>query len=144
MDIYEVQTALAAAMADVEDSTGRKLHCYEYVPNAVLAPAFYVAEYDIDPHMTMGGRYDVRFTCRLLVSGAQDRQPQKELAGFLSQSGASSIFAAVQAARGAPGQLALDGAADDLSIVDRIRVQMFKIGETSYYGAQFAIRVVGS
>jgi len=144
MDIYTVQTALADMAANVVDSDARKLHVYEYVPNSVQTPAWYVAEYTVDPYMTMGQRFGVVFTCRLLVSAATDKAGQRHLAGLLSQTGSGSIFAAVEAARGAPGSLALGGACDDLAVIPPARVRMFRIADTDYYGAEINIKTIGS
>jgi hypothetical protein len=144
VDIYQVQVELANALSDVITLDGKKLHCYEYVPNLPVYPAFYVAEYTIDPYMTMGGRYRVTFQTRLLIAPSTDRHAQKVLAHLLSQVGAGSIYAAFEAARGEPGQLALGGTADDFAINPPIKVQMFQIGDTLVYGADIPIEVIGS
>lgn len=141
MDIRAVRAALAAACGGIDGLT-----CTGYVPDAVAEPHFYAGEVEIDVNNAFGrGGHDVaRVTCRVLVSRADDLAGQALLDTYLSRTGASSIRAALNTARGAPGQLALDGTCDDFSI-DRIQgYRLYQVGETQYFGAEIIVRVIGS
>lgn len=139
MDLSVVRQELANAADTIAGLT-----CYGYVPDSISEPCFYAGEVEIDPKQTYGGSDVALVTCRVLVSKADDRSGQMALDGYLSRSGAKSIRAALLAARGAPGELALNGAADDLSIE---RIQGYRIYETAdskYYGAEIIVKVIGT
>jgi hypothetical protein len=108
VDIAAVRLALAAAADTIAG-----LNCYSYHPNDIVEPAFIVWDVEIDFDQAMHrGMDEARFTCAVLVATSDDKAGQANLDAYLAGSGASSIKAALEAARGAPGQLALSGAAE--------------------------------
>jgi hypothetical protein len=119
--------------------------CYEYAPDEPNVPCFYPAEGVIVPKTTMAGNAQLTLTCRVLASGAEDLDGQKLLDEMLSMSGDYSVWTALEAARGTPGQLALDGACDDLYMnrVDGYRMVPGP-NESRWYGANLTILVIGS
>nr|WP_203689081.1 hypothetical protein [Streptomyces sp. SID12488] len=121
-----------------------KLTSTGYVPDSVVVPCFFVAEVDINFDKTMGrGTDELMFTCRVLAGRADDRSSQRVLDALLSGAGVASLKQALEAARGAPGELALGGAADDLHLE---RVQGYRWYEhqgSSYVGAELAVKVIG-
>lgn len=146
MQISVVRDRIAdAARAVVLPAGIGKLTCTGYVPDSVVAPCFFVAEVDINFDKTMGrGTDELMFTCRVLAGRADDRSAQRILDALLSGAGAASLKRAIEAARGAPGELALNGAADDLHIE---RVQGYRWYEhqgSSFVGAELSIKVIGS
>jgi hypothetical protein len=62
---------------------------------------------------------------------------------MLSGSGAASLKAAFTAARGAPGQLALGGLADDVHLQRVQGYRWYEHAGSSYVGAELAVRVIG-
>lgn len=108
MDISAVRDAIAAA-ASAATSTP-KLTCTGFAPDAITEPHFYVGDYTGDYNQTHGGSELIEFTCGLMVGRPDDRAAQALLDGYLSRSGPASVKAAIEAARGAPGQPALGGA----------------------------------
>lgn len=146
MQISTVRTRIAAAAAaGVTMPAGApSLKCSGYTPDSIVAPHFFVAEYTQDYDKTMRrGIDELEFTCRVLVSRADDRSSQEVLDALLSGTGTASLKAAIEAARGAPGERALDGAADDLHVM---RVQGYRWYEhegTQYVGAELIIKVIG-
>lgn len=140
MDIAAVRAGLAAAAATI---TG--LTTYAYVPDSVTEPCFYPGGYEVDfDRAFVRGLDEVNFTCYILVSRADDATGQARLDAFLKGSGATSLKAALEAARGAPGQLALSGAADDLHVTRVEGYGQYTIGDTVYYGAKLLVTVIGS
>ncbi|MFF1685932.1 hypothetical protein [Streptomyces sp. NPDC058254] len=145
MDITAVRQGLAAAAKAVTMPSGvAKLKVFPYVPDAVAAPCFFVAEVDITYDKTFGrGTDELSFTCRVLISAANDRASQRTLDALLSGSGPSSLKQAIEAARGAPGELALGGAADDLRIERVQGYRWYEHAGAEYVGAELVIKVIG-
>jgi hypothetical protein len=146
MQISTVRTRLAAAAEAVVMPTGSPpLTCTGYVPDSVTAPHFFVGEVEITFDKAFRRALDVaEFTCRVLVGRADDKSAQQILDGLLSGSGAASLKAAIEAARGAPGEYALDGAADDLHVMRVQGYRWYEHAGTQYVGAELVIKVIGS
>lgn len=143
LDLVKVALRDAVIAAEIPD-----LDCYAYVPAKPHPPCFYPGEVTFAPNNSFGpgpGGYDTaEIVCRVLVSAAEDADGQLLLDRYLSRSGQYSIRAALLAARGAPGELALDGTADDLSILRIDNYRQIAAGDDVYFGAQIIVRVVGS
>jgi hypothetical protein len=145
VQISPIRSAIADAARTVvlPDGIG-KLTTTGYVPDSIAAPAFFVAEVEVNYDRAMGRKLDeLLFTCRVLVGRTDDRTSQKILDSLLSGSGTASLKVAIDAARGAPGQAALGGLADDLHLQ---RVQGYRWYEhegTPYVGAELVIKVIG-
>lgn len=145
MQISPVRDAIATAAQTVVLPAGTaKLTCSGYTPDAITAPHFFVAEVEVTYDRTMGrGQDELQFTARALVARSDDRSSQQILDALLSGAGPASLKAAIEAARGTPGQAALGGLADDLHVV---RVQGYRWYEhegVQYIGAELIIRVIG-
>jgi hypothetical protein len=146
MQISTVRTKIAEAASAVVMPTGAPaLTCTGYVPDAVTAPHFFVGEYTQQfDKAYKRGLDELEFTCRVLVSRADDKSSQEILDALLSGSGTSSLKAAIEAARGAPGELALDGAAHDLHVMRVQGYRWYEHAGTQYVGAELIIKVIGS
>lgn len=143
MNVAAVKQALADAVA-AKAIVG--LNCYGYSPSAPAIPAFTVGAVTVDPNQTFGGSDVGEFTCTVLASAADDLDGQAALDRYLSRSGTESVREALLAARGEPGELALDGVADDLTIVrvDGYKLIQYAGDGATYYGADITVRVLGS
>jgi hypothetical protein len=145
VQISAVRDAIAQAASTVvlPDGIG-KLTCSGYTPDSVVAPHFFVAEYTQDYDKAMRRSLDdLEFTCRVLVARSDDRASQRILDSMLSGSGPASLKAAIEAARGAPGQYALGGLAHDLHVM---RVQGYRWYEhegAQFVGAELIVKVIG-
>lgn len=145
MQISEVREAIATAARAVVLPTGiRKLTCTGFTPDSVTEPHFFVGEYTIDYHQTYGKSSNAEFTCRLLVGRADDRASQRLVDACFSDVGAASLVVAIEAARGAPGQLALGGLADDLRAVRAGPLRWYEHAGVKYVGGDLIIKVIGS
>lgn len=145
MQIAAIRDALAdAARAVVLPSNAGNLVCTGHMPDSVTVPQFFPADVEVDYDTAYGrGQDDLTITCRILVSRADDRRGQAILDALLSGSGTASLKVAIEAARGAPGEAALGGLADDLQVK---RVQGYRLYEhagTQYLGAEITVRVIG-
>lgn len=144
MDLTAVRKALAAACEAVNTAT-QPMTCLPYVPSRVVPPTLYVQPARTEFDKTMARGMDAQmFTVSVVVAKADDEASQDLLDLYLAGSGPLSVKAAIEAARGVPGQLALGGAADDLHVQSVDAYRWFTFGETQYLGAQFAVRVIGS
>ncbi|WP_327413232.1 hypothetical protein [Streptomyces sp. NBC_01233] len=145
MQMSAVREAIAAAAREVVLPSGLpKLTCHGYTPDSITAPCFFAAEYSLEFDKAMGRALDeAELTCRVLVGRADDVSAQRTLDALLSGSGPASLKAAIEAARGAPGEYALGGLAHDLHVT---RVQGYRWYEhqgTQYVGAELIIRIIG-
>lgn len=145
MQISPIRDAIADAARTVTLPAGTgKLTTTGYVPDSIAAPAFFVAEVEVNYDRAMARKLDeLLFTCRVLVGRSDDRTSQKILDSLLSGSGTASLKAAIEATRGAPGEAALGGLAHDLHVQ---RVQGYRWYEhegTTYVGAELIIKVIG-
>lgn len=140
MDIKAIRKALADVVRDAVPS----LNCFGYLPESIPEPCFYVGEVEIDFDRTFRrGLDEALITCRVLTGRSDDRAGQEALDRYLSGSGEHSIKAAIEAARGAPGEAALGGLCDDLHVRRVQAYRLFLVGEVYYYGAEIIVRVIG-
>lgn len=140
MDVGAVKKALAAAVRSAVPS----LNCFGYLPDSIPEPAFCVGEVEITYDQAFArGLDELLVTCLLLVSRADDRSGQAALDRYLSGSGPHSLKRAIEAARGAPGEAALGGLADDLHLQRVQAYRTYTTGETTYYGAEMVVRIIG-
>lgn len=150
MDLARIRQGIADAVKAVGlDAQGLKLTCTPYVPDSVTVPAFYVSGVDEITYATTfgapgAGLADLTLQCTVLVSRASDRDGQAALDAYLSTSTGQSIYAAIEAARGAPGAPALAGACDDLHVTGASGYGQYTVGDGVYYGARFQVHVIGS
>lgn len=145
MQISQVRDAIAdAARAVVLPAGIGKLTCTGYVPDAVTAPCFFVGEVEVTFDKAMARKLDeLLFTCRVLAGRADDRSSQRIIDALLSGSGDASLKAAIEAARGAPGEMALDGLAHDLHVQRVQGYRWFEHAGSTYVGAELVIKVIG-
>ncbi|GAA2108703.1 hypothetical protein [Streptomyces synnematoformans] len=145
MQVSAIRTALAdAARAVVLPEGIGKLTATGYVPDAVTAPHFFVGEYTQSFDRAMRRALDeLEFTCRVLVSRADDAAGQRTLDSMLSGSGPASLKQAIEAARGAPGEYALGGLAHDLHVMRVQGYRWFEHNGTDFIGAELVIKVIG-
>lgn len=145
MQISPIRDAIAdAARAVVLPAGIGALTCTGYVPDSVVAPCFFVGEVDINYDRTMGrGTDELLFTCRVLAGRADDQSAQRILDALLSGAGPASLKQALEAARGAPGQMALGGLADDLHLERVQGYRWYEHAGASYVGAELAVKVIG-
>ncbi|MFE2556672.1 hypothetical protein ACFXGT_11640 [Streptomyces sp. NPDC059352] len=145
MHMSAVRAAIAdAARLVVMPAGTAKLTCTGYVPDAVSAPHFVVGEYSVEYDKAMGRALDeAEFTCRVLVGRVDDRAGQELLDALLDGSGPASLKAAIEAARGAPGEYALGGLAHDLRVTRIQGYRWYEHNGIQYVGAELIIRVIG-
>jgi hypothetical protein len=146
VDITAVRKALADAASGVilPAKTG-SLTTTWYLPDAVTEPHFFIAEYDQDFDKVFGrGQDEITFTCRLLVGRADESSAQEVLDLMLSGAGNASLKEVLERARGAPGQMALGGLADDFHVTRTQGNRWYEHNGTQYVGAEIIVRVIGS
>ncbi|MCY0943536.1 hypothetical protein [Streptomyces antarcticus] len=145
MHLGPIREAIADAARTVVLPAGAgKLTCTGYIPDAVIAPHFFTGEYELEFDKAYGRAQDqAELTCRVLVGRADDATAQRTLDALLSGAGPASLKQAVQAARGAPGEYALGGLADDLHIRRVQGYRWYEHAGTQYVGAELIIKIIG-
>lgn len=145
MQIAQIRAALAAAAATVVMPAGvPKLTCTGYVPDAVTEPHFFTGEVEVEFDKAMGRKLDqLLVTCRVLVGRGDDRASQEVLDALLSGSGPASLKQAIESARGAPGEYALDGLAHDLHVQRVQGYRWYEHAGSTYVGAELVVKVIG-
>jgi len=136
--LNEVRRALADAIRGIDG-----LDVFHYTPGSVVVPCAYLADVEIEPNTTFRGEDDHTFTLRVLTSAADDESGQDLLDEFLSRDGSRSIRAALETARGANGEYALGGAADDLNVTRVGAYRTYTEGGGTYFGGEITVRVIG-
>lgn len=119
------------------------LTVYDYVPDSVEVPAFYTADVSVQFSADFGQAADYEVICRVLTGRGEDRSGQRALLAYMG-TGPGSIWAAIMAARGGPGEYALNGAADDVMVRRVQGHRIYTVGEKSYYGAEVLVRAIGN
>lgn len=143
MDINAVFVALAAAVNDAQiQGTTKRVVATAFSPDSPTPPHFFVAEFIGDYDETFGEDMNLTVTARLMLSRASEDTGQAE-ARSLAGTGTSTIRAALEAARGAPGQAALGGACDDLQLKRVVGPRLYQYGDDQFYGLEFTIFILG-
>lgn len=146
MQISAIRSAIADAAREVTVPAGtRALTCTGHLPDSITEPHFFIADVSIEFDRAMNRGLDsLELTARILVGREDDLSSQSILDALLSGSGSGSLKAAIEAARGAPGESALDGLAHDLR-VERVQgYRWFEHAGITYVGAEMIIRVIGA
>ncbi|MFF0295551.1 hypothetical protein ACFYST_06070 [Kitasatospora sp. NPDC004614] len=145
MQVSTVRKALAAAARTVVLPSGvPSLTCTGFVPDSVTEPHFFVGEVAVTYDTAMNRRQDeLEITCRVLVGRQDDEASQLVLDALLSGAGPASLKAAIEAARGAPGEPALGGLADDFRLERVQGYRWYEHAGIQYVGAELIIHVWG-
>lgn len=122
----------------------------DHLPDQPVLPSFELAEFNMTYHRTMAteahpfGQVNVQITANLLLSRAGAQTGQAE-ARRLASPANDSIVAALLAARGAPGQPALNGACEDFYVQSARGPRLIDGGTETvkFYAIEFAIHLIG-
>ena len=145
LDIDAVYQGLAAAIngAAIQGTT-RQVTATAFSPDLPEPPHFFCAEFDGTYDRTFGGQMELVVTARLMLSRADDDGESGQREAFrLASAGADTIREAINEARGAPGEDALDGACDDLYLRRVTGPRLYDYGDDNFYGLEFTIFVMG-
>lgn len=133
MDIQAVEQGLANAAGTISG-----LRSFPSLPDSIEPPTFGVAEVEIVYNRAFGtpGLSEVLFTCGVLTSRGNTDTGRGALNGYLAETGAGSIKAALEADR------TLAGVAKTLN-VERARgaYRLYEFAGVHYLGAMYDVRV---
>src|SRR5262245_60571879 len=108
MDLLAIQQGLATAASAISG-----LRAFATLPDTINPPTFAVIENDLEYNQTFGnGMTQINFICGLYLTNSE--QGREALIGYLTNSGVTSIKAALEADK------TLGGTAKTLN-VDRVR-----------------------
>lgn len=143
MDIFAVREAIAAAVHETDVLGGTlQLTATAWLPDSLNAPQFFIADYEVDLHKSMGGLTVIEFTARVLTGMADERSAQEATDVLFSPTGATSLKALIEAERN-HSTGALGGLVDDLTVT-RVRGNLkYTHNGIDYVGGEITIRVIG-
>lgn len=137
LDIDAVTEAIAAAITAAQINLhGKKVNAYDYNPDAILAPAFCVADWKLDPHQAFNGDTWWTVTCRLYADRAGDLSGQQQ-----ARKGVALVVAALEGTRNHSAG-ALGGLADDLVVRGVSGPRLYDISGVEFYGVEFTVFVL--
>ena len=143
LDVDLVFRQLAAAVTDAQiPGTTKRVVATPFSPDNPTPPHFFVAEFIGDYDETYGEDMNLTVTARLMLSRASEDTGQAE-GRSLAGTGTNTIRHALEAARGAPGQAALNGACDDIQLKRVVGPRLYQYGDDQFYGLEFTIFVLG-
>lgn len=147
MDVRAVRQGVADAINEAAIVVnGHPLTAFSFVPAEGPTPFAYVQLEGVSFDKTFHrGLDEIELTLMVMCSISDDQSGQEQLDALLSGSGSSSIKAAMEAARGAPGESALGGAADDVYVdgTDSAPRWFDWSDGKKYYGCGLKVRVIG-
>lgn len=144
MDVALIVDRLVEAAGTAVSTPALTMTTYDYVPDDVEVPCVYPESIITDFDQTHGrGTDKLTVKLRLLCARTDDRAGQHMLYGYLAGSGAGSIKAAIEAARGLPGVGALGGACDDLHVSGHAEARWYELAGERLVGADFTVTIIG-
>lgn len=144
MELVDVCEGIAAAVTAAELTVaGQQVTATAFQPDSLTPPHFYTAEFIETYDQTHGGLTKLILTCRLMVVRGDEAASQQALQTLASSGATGNIRAALNAARGEPGQPALDGAASDLQLQRAQGPKLYEVAGVQFYGLEFTIQVWG-
>lgn len=144
-EVGAIKDAMRQAFLDADIP---ELDVYRFLPATIHLPCLIIGEVQITPNGTFGGpnasgMETMVMSLTVFTSTADDEDGQRRLDELISRDG--PIRSALWAMRGEPGEAALGGAADDLTLFDISGYGMISLaGNDSLYGATLSVRVIVS
>jgi hypothetical protein len=144
----EVGLIKDAMVEDFRAAMPKGIEVYHGVPDSMHIPCLCVGEVQITPSRTMGnasgpGMEEMVIILSVFTGTTEDESGQRLLDALISRKG--KVRTALWNMRGAPGQAALGGAADDLYLFDISGYGMISVGDNgTLYGATLSVRVIVS
>lgn len=136
MEIGEIRAALAAACAEVVDTTGTRVQSLAYQPDSLDPPTVYAGESSGSYDDTLEGLGSATVTVRIIASRGDDAAGQELLDALLASSGPSSIKAAIEA------DPTLGGVCSDLAVTGWDGYRLYDVAGTEYFGAELTVEVL--
>lgn len=131
MTIAAMRSGLANSLRTISG-----LRASEEIPDQVSPPIAVVSLNNIDYHQAFGGGLNIfRFTVRVIVGRAAERQAQRSLDAFVFPTGASSVRSAIESNR------TLGGACQDLIVESMPNIGSITVNENEYLAAEFSVTV---
>lgn len=144
----EVAAIKDAVVSAFRTALPKGVEVYYGVPATMHLPCLCVGEVEIAPNGTFGGPDEsgmerITLTISAFTSTAEDESGQRTLDALLSRKG--KVRRALWDMRGEPGQAALGGAADDISLTGISGYGMISVGDNgTLYGATLTALVIVS
>jgi hypothetical protein len=133
----EVDAVLAASI-DVVLAGVPELHGYKHVVPTIVVPAILAFPPD---EFTYGDSFNnqdstLLYVLRLYVQRTQNGDDQRQLHGYISRDGPTSILAAIEA------DPRLRGTCADAQVIQAVNVGNWPVGSQTYLGCELRVRVL--
>lgn len=129
MSIAAIRSGIAANLRTISG-----LRVFEEIPDQVSPPAAVVSLNSIDYHQAFkAGLTTYRFTVRVIVGRAAERQAQRNLDLYAEPSGDTSVVSAIELNR------TLDGACQDLIVEAMPNIGSITVNENEYLAGEWTV-----
>ena len=131
MTIAAMRSALADSLRTVSG-----LRAFEEIPDQFAPPTAIVSLNTVEYHQAFAGGLNLyRFTVRVVVGRASERNAQRYLDLYIEPSGDSSIRQVLESNR------TLSGACQDLVVESMPNIGSITVNENEYLAAEFTVTV---
>jgi hypothetical protein len=129
MTIANIRSGIATNLRTVSG-----LRVFEEIPDQVSPPAAIVQLNNIEYHQAFSGGLNIfRFTVRVIVGRAAERQAQRNLDTYAEPTGASSVKSAIESNR------TLSGACQDLIVESMPNIGSITVNENEYLAGEWTV-----
>ena len=129
MTIANIRSGIATNLRTISG-----LRVFEEIPDQVSPPAAVVSLNNIEYHQAFSGGLNIfRFTVRVIVGRAAERQAQRNLDTYAEPTGASSVKSAIESNR------TLSGACQDLIVESMPNIGSITVNENEYLAGEWTV-----
>lgn len=129
MTIANIRSGIATNLRTISG-----LRVFEEIPDQVSPPAAIVQLNNIEYHQAFSGGLNIfRFTVRVIVGRAAERQAQRNLDTYAEPTGASSVKGAIESNR------TLSGACQDLIVESMPNIGSITVNENEYLAGEWTV-----
>lgn len=129
MTIANIRSGIATNLRTISG-----LRVFEEIPDQVSPPAAIVQLNNIEYHQAFSGGLNIfRFTVRVIVGRAAERQAQRNLDTYAEPTGASSVKSAIESNR------TLSGACQDLIVESMPNIGSITVNENEYLAGEWTV-----
>ena len=129
MTIANIRSGIATNLRTISG-----LRVFEEIPDQVSPPAAVVSLNNIENHQAFSGGLNIfRFTVRVIVGRAAERQAQRNLDTYAEPTGGSSVKSAIESNR------TLSGACQDLIVESMPNIGSITVNENDYLAGEWTV-----
>ena len=129
MTIANIRSGIATNLRTISG-----LRVFEEIPDQLSPPSAVVSLNSVEYHQAFSGGLNIfRFTVRVIVGRAAERQAQRSLDLYAEPTGASSVRGAIESNR------TLDGACQDIIVETMPNIGSITVNENDYLAGEWTV-----